>query len=384
MVKHDSPANFFLLYAANFFFSAAYFILFPIMPSYVHGIKAGVLSVLPVTIVYFLAMIITAPILGYFFDWKGRLRFALGGAFVSTVLAFLYILINNLALLFVVRFLHGVATAAFSAAVLTILTDATEKLWRGDIISSYLTPQLFWIAVGPAFALFLYPLGGTKIIFLTAGIFSLLAFIFTALSKRPKLFTLSKQKIRFVEFLYFDTILVLAAVFVFNAVYSALLLNIDKYLPKTQGDTLIGFYTWFVIAGLLAIYNTGNLSDKIGRGFAGFVGFAFLLISLVLILLTEQKQLASLAGVFLGIAYALIFPTFTAWWMDLAPFPKRGFYMGVFLSVQSLGMILGMWMLNIFGVIGPKSIFAAAFVIVLGVLMTISFRQWPELKAKFK
>lgn len=384
MLKHDSPINFFLFYAANFFFSAAYFILFPIIPGYAHALKAGVLGVLPITVTYFLAAIIAAPIIGYLIDWKGRLRFALGGAVASTALAFSYSLVDSVILLLLIRTLHGITTAAFSVAMLTILTDATENAWRADIVSAYLIPQLFWIAIGPALALFIFPYGGAKSVFIAAAVFGFLGIIFTIFIKTPKLFALSKQKFSLADYLSFDAALLLASIFVFNAVYSALLLNAHEYIAKIEGDAVAGFYAWFVIAGLLIMYNAGNLSDRIGRGHALLVGLVFLIISLVLMLIADKKATATLAGIFFGIAYGIVLPSLIVWWMDIVPLVKRGMSMGIMHAVQSAGMIIGLWILSVFGLIGIKGVFSAALIFTAAIFAGVAFRQWPEIKARWR
>lgn len=382
MFKHDSPVNFFFFYAANFFFSAAYFLLFPIIPVYVHGIQAGVLGLVPVIVTYFLATIIAAPIIGYFIDWHGRLRFALFGAVASAVFTFSYSIAKSMLLVLIIRFLHGIAVAAFNVAILTILTDATENSWRGEILGAYYVPQLFWTAIGAAFALFILPFG-TKVVFGFAALLGLASVLFTFFIKRPKIFALSRQSINIAEFLTYENILVMAGVFVLYAVYSALLTNIEQYIPQIQGDALGGFFTWFVIAGLLVLYNAGNLSDRIGRGYAALLGFSFLAVSISVVLMADKKATATLSGVLFGIAYAIILPALTTWWMDIVPIPKRGLSMGIFQSVQGIGMLIGLWILNLFGFIGPKGIFSAALVFVLAIIFAIGYRQWPELKAKF-
>ena len=384
MYKYNSPINFFIIYAANFFFSAAYFIILPVIPVYVNNMQAGVLGVIPVVITYFLAIIIAAPIIGYMADWLGRLRFAIGGALASAFLCFAYPFLTAMAPLLLVRILHGTAIAAFSVGTLTILADATENSWRGAIISSYLTPQLFWITFGGAMSLFLLPFGGAKTVFELAAFSAFIASAFSAIISRPKLLALRRQEIRLKDFLAFDSVLILLAVFIFYAVYSALLTNLESYLPKIQGDVFGGFFIWFAIAGIIVLYNSGNLCDRIGRGYATLVGFGFLTVAVSLVLLADKKAFTAIAGAFFGISYAIILPALTVWWMDISPVTKRGFFMGVFYAFQSAGMLIGLWILNIFGLGGPRGVFAAALVFVLAVFFALGFRQWDDLKGKFK
>ncbi len=106
-------------------------------------------------------------------DLLGRRRLLLAGALVFAAMPFTYLAVSTLALLIVLRFLHGSATAIFGPVASASLSDVAPPASRGTWLSTYSTAQGAGQALGPVVAGYLIAAGRFDLAFVTAGVIGL-------------------------------------------------------------------------------------------------------------------------------------------------------------------------------------------------------------------
>jgi MFS transporter, DHA1 family, multidrug resistance protein len=106
-------------------------------------------------------------------DLLGRRRLLLAGALVFASMPFTYLAVSTLALLIVLRFLHGSATAIFGPVASASLSDVAPPARRGTWLSVYSTAQGAAQALGPVVAGYLVAAGRFDLAFITAGVIGL-------------------------------------------------------------------------------------------------------------------------------------------------------------------------------------------------------------------
>lgn len=106
-------------------------------------------------------------------DLLGRRRLLLAGALVFAAMPFTYLAVSTLALLIVLRFLHGSATAIFGPVASASLSDVAPPASRGTWLSTYSTAQGAGQALGPVVAGYLIAAGRFDLAFITAGVIGL-------------------------------------------------------------------------------------------------------------------------------------------------------------------------------------------------------------------
>jgi MFS family permease len=106
-------------------------------------------------------------------DLLGRRRLLLAGALVFAAMPFTYLAVSTLALLIVLRFLHGSATAIFGPVASASLSDLAPPASRGTWLSTYSTTQGAGQALGPVVAGYLIAAGRFDLAFITAGVIGL-------------------------------------------------------------------------------------------------------------------------------------------------------------------------------------------------------------------
>ena len=106
-------------------------------------------------------------------DLLGRRRLLLAGALVFATMPFTYLAVSTMALLILLRFLHGSATAIFGPVASASLSDVAPPASRGTWLSMYSTAQGAGQALGPVFAGYLIAAGRFDLAFVTAGVIGL-------------------------------------------------------------------------------------------------------------------------------------------------------------------------------------------------------------------
>jgi MFS transporter, DHA1 family, multidrug resistance protein len=106
-------------------------------------------------------------------DLLGRRRLLVVGALVFATLPFAYLGVSTLALLIVLRFVHGSATAIFGPVASASLSDIAPAAKRGTWLSMYSTAQGAGQSLGPVLAGYFVAAGRFDLAFAMAGLIGL-------------------------------------------------------------------------------------------------------------------------------------------------------------------------------------------------------------------
>jgi DHA1 family multidrug resistance protein-like MFS transporter len=283
-------------------------------------------------------------------DVLGRRRLLLVGALVFASMPFTYLAVSTLALLIVLRFLHGSATAIFGPVASASLSDVAPPASRGTWLSMYSTAQGAGQALGPVFAGYLIAAGRFDVAFVTAGAIGLgVPFIVAgwraAPAKTPSHGSWHEFKRGVMEVardrLVLATSGAQAAQFVLNGTLNAFLPLYGREvlgLTATQLGWLFGVQTLTTLAVRPAI---GLLSDRAGRRWVIVTGLT--ICSLAVFSLSLATNATAVVGVV--IVYAAGVATTTAatsaYITDVTRRARYGAAHGVFGTIYDVGDALG-------------------------------------------
>lgn len=90
----------------------------------------------------------------------------------------LYFVVNDVTLLLIVRFIHGIGFGATANAIVTIASDVLPKCRFGEAFGYFMLGTTLAVGLGPYISGFLYDNVGSEGCFLAASIFSGLALVF--------------------------------------------------------------------------------------------------------------------------------------------------------------------------------------------------------------
>jgi MFS family permease len=168
------PSYFVRLCFAAFMAYASYAICrSPLLPLFARELGAGPSLVGFVVGASTITGILVKLPAGALSDVLGRRRLLLAGALVFAVMPFTYLAVSTLALLVLLRFVHGSATAIFGPVASASVSDLAPAAKRGAWMSMYSTAQGAGQALGPVVAGYLIAGGRFDLAFVAAGLVGL-------------------------------------------------------------------------------------------------------------------------------------------------------------------------------------------------------------------
>ena len=323
-------------------------------------------------------------------DLLGRRRLLLAGALVFASMPFTYLAVSTLALLIVLRLVHGSATAIFGPVASASLSDVAPPSSRGTWLSMYSTAQGAGQALGPVIAGYLIAAGRFDLAFITAGAIGLCVPLIVArwhAAPATKSTRSSWPEFkRGVMEVGRDRLVIMtsgaqAAQFVLNGTLNAFLPLYGREvlgLTATELGWLFGVQTLTTLAVRPAI---GALSDRAGRRWVIVTGltmcsvavFSFSLASTVLALVSAV--IAYAAGV------ATTTAATSAYITDVTRRARYGAAHGVFGTIYDVGDALGPIVAGLLVVaVGYARMFQimAAVAFTMAVAFAVIARSRPE------
>ena len=283
---------------------------------------------------------------GAWSDILGRRTLLIAGAIVFATLPFMYLAVSGLALLIVLRFLHGSATAIFGPVAAASLSDLAPPDRRGTWLSTYSTVQGVGQAAGPIVAGYLIASGQLHTAFLLSGLLALAVPVIVA--RWPQGQRAQPHGGRWQQFvrgiarvvherLILVTSIAQAAQFILHGTLSAFLPLYAREtlgLPAWQIGWLFGLQTVTTLSTRPII---GIASDRIGR--RGVIVGGLLLCSAGVLLVSLA---ASFEDVLLGVCVyavgvAVTSSAASAYITDLTHRTTYGAAHGVFGTIYDIG-----------------------------------------------
>ena len=137
--------------------------------------------------IFVLGAVLVRPIAGKTIEKVGKKKLLLFGLILFLVMMFFYFPVNNLALLFILRFIHGFAFGISTTATGTIVADIIPAERRGEGMGYFATSNNLAMAVGPFLGLYITQNFEFNMIFITTTVFAVVAFIATIFLRVPKI-----------------------------------------------------------------------------------------------------------------------------------------------------------------------------------------------------
>jgi DHA1 family multidrug resistance protein-like MFS transporter len=283
-------------------------------------------------------------------DVFGRRRLLIVGAVVFATLPFTYLVASTLAVLVLLRFVHGSATAIFGPVASASLSDIAPATKRGAWLSTYSTAQGAGQALGPVLAGYLIAAGRFDLAFAAAGLIGVGVPIILAgwpgsSEVRPHREPWQEFKRGIAEVGSDRLVLITsgaqAAQFVLNGTLNAFLPLYGREvlgLSVTQLGWLFGLQTLTTLAVRPAI---GLLSDRAGRRWVIVTGLVVCSAAVVLASIATNLSEIITAIVAYAAGVATTTAATSAYITDVTRRARYGAAHGVFGTIYDVGDALG-------------------------------------------
>lgn len=313
-----------------------------------------------------IATLITRPIAGLAVDRIGRKSIYLIGLAIIILMTIAYGLFPIVAVIMVVRFIHGLGWGFANTATTSIAADSIPKTRFGEGMAYFSLASSLAMAVAPALALYM----GMRLTVFWGTVFLAvvlaLAFVIKYRKLKPRAQNAPRQKIAPYEI---SALWPAVMIMLINCSYGAMVTFIAIY-AYSLGITSIGvFFT--VYAASLIIFRPyfGKLIDKKGFGAALVPGILACIASMLVLGFAFNLAMFLISGVLFGIGYGSCQTTLLSMAMLKAPADRSGAANATFFTGFDAGIGLGSILA---GILATSFTYGQMFLLI-GILPLIAF-----------
>lgn len=302
----------------------------------------------------------------------GRRKSLYGGIILYFVTTLLYFYIPNLAILFAIRFLNGMAYGIVSTATNTIVASCIPADKRGEGINYYGLSTSLAAAVGPFLGMFLIVVTNfTFIITLCAVLVGLCMIGCIALHIDE--ITLTSEQVAKMKAMSLDNyveyrVMVISIIgFFMGFAYSSVLTFLAAYAREIN-LVQVGTFFFVVYAVVITITRpmTGVIFDHKGENYVLYPCYICLAIGLFLLSITGASWQLLLSGVFVGLGYGTFMSNGQAVCIKLTPSYRISVALSTYFVALDLGIGVGPYVLgSLHGLLTFPQLYAVAAIVAI-------------------
>lgn len=336
--------NFINVCIANFLMACSFNLLMPSIPLYITehlGVPQSQTGIVLAS--YAIALIFVRPFSGFLVDRFPRKRMLLIG-FIGYVLVFFgYFWATTIMLFILVRFMHGLTWGLSTVSSSTLTIDVVPSERRAEGVGFYSTAMNVAMAIGPFIAIHIYQNYSFQILLWAAIAMGILGVFATAMIKAPH-----REIVKEIEPFTLDRFFLIKGWPIF----------LNQILATFAWGTIGPFVTQYGLSikvsnpGIFFLFWAGGII--ISRVFAGKLvdkgyvhrvaigALTTITCAFFIFALAHNIYAFCISGIFIGIGFGALFPSFQILYLDLVPNNKRGTANSTYFLAFDLGLAIGM------------------------------------------
>lgn len=336
--------NFINVCIANFLMACSFNLLMPSIPLYITehlGVPQSQTGIVLAS--YAIALIFVRPFSGFLVDRFPRKRMLLIG-FIGYVLVFFgYFWATTIMLFILVRFMHGLTWGLSTVSSSTLTIDVVPSERRAEGVGFYSTAMNVAMAIGPFIAIHIYQNYSFQILLWAAIAMGILGVFATAMIKASH-----REIVKEIEPFTLDRFFLIKGWPIF----------LNQILATFAWGTIGPFVTQYGLSikvsnpGIFFLFWAGGII--ISRVFAGKLvdkgyvhrvaigALTTITCAFFIFALAHNIYAFCISGIFIGIGFGALFPSFQILYLDLVPNNKRGTANSTYFLAFDLGLAIGM------------------------------------------
>ncbi|MBI4684515.1 MAG: MFS transporter [Nitrospirae bacterium] len=358
----------------------------PVLPLFAAHLGADPSGVGIVAAVSAFTGIIASIPAGILSDRFGRKKMLMFSVLVFSTAPFLYLMVEHIWQLAIIRFYHGLATAIFIPVAMAMVSDIFHKE-RGEKIGWFSTSTLIGRFMAPIIGgsiigvLVFNPGLSYKIVYLVCGITGIIALIISFklpdINQKPK----GTQKLRD-SFHSFREVMLNKRILSASSLEAAILFaygTFETFLPLYSIKVGLSAYEVgiFLSSQVITLALTrpmmGRFSDRHGRRSQIFVGAIIGAICIGSFSLLKSFFPLLFLSILFGLSFSIVTSATSAFIADLSRSETHGSAMGILGSIMDIGHTTGPL---ISGIVASYFGFEKAFLGASLVLLAVAFVFW--------
>lgn len=346
---------------AMLFLFTGFYLLVPTLPLFIKEIGGNESQVGLMMGMFTIAAVVIRPIIGGMLDQYGRRSFIIFGLIFFGITMYSYNLASTIALLAVLRVIHGVTWAVSTTAVGTAITDIIPDSRRGEGMGWYgmamTIAMAIAMAIGPMIGLWVVQNYSFHGLFLLATLLSFMAVVLSLITKMP--FTPQKEKGK-IQLFEKSVLSITVVVFFLSFAYG----GITTFLPLFASSIDVNPGTFFLVYAIaLTIVRpiSGKLLDKYGEVFIILPALCITILAIVVLTISNGLIGVMIAAALYGVGFGSAQPALQAAMLTIVDPSKRGVANASFFTAFDLGIGLGAILLGVVSqMFGYRILFAGS------------------------
>ncbi len=324
-----------------------YYALLTILPLYILKELSGSISQAGLALTLFLiSSIAIRPFAGLIIDRLGEKNALRGSALLFAFLAFGYLWVNQLWILLLIRFLHGIWFSILTTVTVPIVNEFIPEQRKGEGMGYFVMSTNLAVVFGPMIALATIRYTSFYNLFILLTLIVCLGLVFCFLipvsSLKDKPLVQTTRKITLNNIIEKRVVPIgVIALFVAMA-YSSIMSFISIYSETKNLLTATSiFFIIFAISMIIARPWVGYSYDKRGANSVVYPSFILFAIGLFLVSQMQTQWEYWFAAALIGAGYGSLFPIFQTMAIQTVEKKRIGYAVSTFFTLFDLGMAIG-------------------------------------------
>jgi MFS family permease len=385
--------DFIVITFSNFFITLNYFLLITTLTVYVvEQFNASESMAGFVTSIFVIGSLFSRLFAGKYIELIGRkklLRVSLLLFFISTLL---YHPVNDMNLLLIVRFIHGVAFGAASVVLTTVALSMLPHERRGEGTGYFSLSINAAIAIGPFFGILITQHADYNMVFLFCNVIAFIGLITclfadiieVKLTKKQLQAMKSRFKLR--DFFEIEALPISVIMLFMGIAYSGIITFLNSYSIEIHLANTVGLY--FIVYSVFLFVSrpfTGMLLDRKGDNIVIYPSILLFSVSLVMLSQVEHSFTLLLAGALVALGFGTLVSSTQAIASKIVPKHRIGLAISTLSTLTDVGMGIGPFLTGMFiPFIGFRGMYLALAVVVFSTIFLYYFVQRKNTVSKYE
>ena len=349
--------SFILCVLNNLFLFTYYFAFLTILPVYIMKSLGGSVKEAGLALTLFLiSSIAIRPFSGLIIQKLGAKLSFRGSELLFVLFAFGYLFADQLWILLLVRFIHGIWFSVLTTVAVPVANEFIPEHRKGEGMGYYVMSTNLAVVFGPFIALIVLQYSDFMTLFQVLTAIVCVGFILCLMipMRNAQIKSTEKKLVQEMQSSTQKTVFSLHDIWELKAVpiglvalltafsYSSIMSFITAYAESKQLFAYVSlFFIIFAISMIVVRPWVGKWFDRKGASSVIYPSFIFFAIGLVIVSFMPNQWILWLSAVFIGIGYGSLFPCFQTVAIQSVPKERMGHAIATFFTLFDFGMAMG-------------------------------------------
>lgn len=303
--------------------------------------------------IYVIGGLLSRVLIGKYVELVGRKKMLICGLALAVVMSASYFFVSSMAMLYVVRFIHGMSYGLSSTCTSDIVAKLVPPSRRGEGLGYFFLGTTIAMAIGPILGMNLGYSQNYDAVFTVGLVMYSVSLILALVLHVPEEQLTEEQKAEARSFnihnlFQWSAVPLAATVMVFYFSYSGVLSFISEYAADIDMvDAATYFYLAVAAGTLISRFFAGRIYDAKGPNIVMIPAFVCFIVGMIIFSQTSSEALFLGAGFIIGFGISIVFSICQSIVVSRSPPRRYGVTTSTFSAMNDLGTGIGPSVLGI-------------------------------------